>query len=87
MWRFQGFRPLPPAEYVAKDLTQSGESPDYEGIVFTDGTVVCRWTGKYRSHSVWRNFEDFYEVHGHPEYGTRIVWLDGDGVSLRTKGA
>jgi hypothetical protein len=87
MWRFQGFRAAPPAEYIVKDLTQAGAAPDYEGIVFSDGTVVCRWTGTYRSHSVWRNFADFYQVHGHPEYGTRIVWLDGDGVKLLPKEA
>lgn len=79
MWRFQGFRQAPPAEYVVKDLTQSGESPDYQGVVFDDGTVVCHWLGLYRSHSVWTSWDDFYHVHGHPEYGTRIEWLDAGG--------
>jgi hypothetical protein len=76
--RFEGSRPCPPAEYIEKELTQAGTTPDYEGVVFSDGTVVCRWLGIYRSHSVWTTWNDFYHVHGHPEYGTVITWLDGD---------
>lgn len=78
MRRFEGFRPQPPAAYQEKGITNSGESKDYEGVVFTDGTLVLCWCTAYRSHSVWSSFEDFYQVHGHPEYGTRIVWLDAE---------
>jgi hypothetical protein len=39
-----------------------------------------RWLTAYRSHSVWASYADFYRVHGHPEYGTVIVFLDGRGV-------
>lgn len=76
MKRFCGYRPLPPDEYVNKSITNAGEAPDYEGVVFSDGTVAVRWLTQYRSHSVWANWTDFYHVHGHPEYGTRIEWLD-----------
>lgn len=79
MKRFRGFRLTPPAEYIEKNLTQAGAGPDYEGVVFSDGTVACHWLGRYRSHSVWTNFVDFMDVHGHPEYGSRIEWLDHDG--------
>lgn len=78
MRRFQGFRPCPPDEYVEKKITHGGDSPDYEGVVFSDGTVVCRWLTEFRSHSVWSTWDDFYHVHGHPEYGTVINWLDGE---------
>lgn len=74
---FAGWRPQPPAEYQDKGITNAGEAPDYEGVVFTDGTVVIRWATQYRSHSVWSCWDDFVQVHGHPEYGTRIVWADG----------
>lgn len=67
---------MPPQEYVDKGMTNAGESKDYEGIVFSDGTVVIRWCTAYRSHSVWATYDDFFQVHGHPEYGTEIVWLD-----------
>lgn len=73
---FTGYRPQPPAEYAGKGITNSGESADYEGVIFSDGTVVIRWLTAYRSHSVWACWRDFYQVHGHPEYGTRIEFHD-----------
>jgi hypothetical protein len=75
MRTFRGFRPAPPEEYGAKGITNgSAKIPDYEGVVFTDGTVCIRWQTQYRSHSVWATYEDFFQVHGHPEYGTVIEW-------------
>lgn len=74
MQTFSGFRPLPPEEYTEKGITNSGAGPDYEGAIFSDGTVVIRWLTTYQSHSVWNSYEDFYHVHGHPEYGTKIVF-------------
>lgn len=80
MRTFAGYRPAPPEDYAAKGITNSGESADYEGVIFTDGTVVIRWRTAYRSHSVWASFADFYHVHGHPEYGTDIRFGDGGGM-------
>ena len=74
---FSGLRPAPPQEYRDKGITNAGESCDYEGVIFSDGTVVIRWLTQYRSHSVWACWQDFYQVHGHPEYGTRITFGDG----------
>lgn len=75
---FVGFRPNPPAEYVDKGITNSSEStPDYEGVIFSDETVVIRWMTEFRSHSVWSDYESFHRVHGHPEYGTVITFSDG----------
>lgn len=78
MHLFEGYRPAPPAEYIEKRITNAGEAKDYEGVVFSDGTVVIRWCTDFRSHSVWATFDDFYQVHGHPEYGTVIRWVAGD---------
>jgi hypothetical protein len=25
---------------------------------------------------VWNSFDDFCKIHGHPEYGTVVQWLD-----------
>jgi len=77
---FTGWRPEPPQEYRDKAITNAGLAPDYEGVIFSDGTVVIRWKTQFRSHSVWACWEDFYQVHGHPEYGTRIDFHD-DGPS------
>lgn len=79
MRTFVGYRPDPPEEYVAKGITNAGKSTDYEGVIFSDGTVVIRWLTTYRSHSVWTCWEYFYQVHGHPEYGTVIEFADGGG--------
>lgn len=76
MRRFVGFRPNPPREYYAQGAANPPEEAQYEGVVFTDGTVVCRWVTEFRSHSVWLSWQDFFSIHGHPEYGTEIKWLD-----------
>lgn len=72
MHTFTGYRPNPPEEYRDKGITNGGIKADYEGVVFDDGTVVVRWLTAFRSHSVWRDWTDFHQVHGHPEYGTII---------------
>jgi hypothetical protein len=74
---FTGYRPAPPEEYRRMGITNAGEAPDYEGVIFSDQTVVIRWLTEFRSHSVWACWRDFYQVHGHPEYGTRIEFHDG----------
>lgn len=52
--------------------------PQYEGVVFTDGTVALRWMTPLRSTSVWNDLETAMGVHGHfePRYGTFIEWHD-----------
>lgn len=77
MRTFTGLRPAPPEEYAQKGITNSGTVPDYEGVIFSDGTVVLRWMTAFRSHSVWNSYKDFYQVHGHPECGTVIEFHDG----------
>lgn len=76
MKRFQGYRPAPPAEYYDNGTANPPDEVQYEGVVFTDGSVALRWRTAFRSTSVWSSYDDFYQVHGHPEYGTRIEWLD-----------
>jgi hypothetical protein len=73
---FRGYRPAPPAEYTEKGITNSGSEPDYEGYIFADGTVAVRWLTQFRSVSIWESWNDFWHVHGHPEYETRIVFTD-----------
>lgn len=51
--------------------------PQFEGIIWTDGTVTLRWLTACRSTSVWNSLQDMLDIHGHPEYGTEIVWHDG----------
>jgi hypothetical protein len=51
--------------------------PQFEGVIWTDGSVTLRWLTACRSTSVWANVSDMLNIHGHPEYGTEIVWHDG----------
>lgn len=50
--------------------------PQYEGVIFSDGTVALRWLTPLRSTSIWPDIETALGVHGHPEYGTEIEWHD-----------
>ena len=76
MKRFTVHRPKPPEGYITQGHANPPQEIQLEGIVFSDGTVSVRWMTKYRSFSNWESWEDFFQIHGHPEYGTIITWLD-----------
>jgi len=52
----------------------AADQPQFEGVVFSDGTVAIRWLTAKRSTAVWSSVDDMLAIHGHPEYGTKIVW-------------
>ncbi len=52
------------------------EDVQFEGVLFSDGRVAIRWLTPLRSVSVWDCMDDMLGVHGHPEYGSELVWLD-----------
>jgi hypothetical protein len=56
----------------------SGTGVVAEGVVFTDGVVSLRWTGKRPTSVVWHDggIASVDAIHGH-NGKTRIVWLDG----------
>jgi hypothetical protein len=66
------------------DLTATHDSnqanppnvPQFEGVVFTDGRVAVRWLTAKRSVSVWDSMDDMLAIHGHPEYGSVLIWND-----------
>lgn len=51
--------------------------PQFEGVIWTDGTVTLRWLTACKSTSVWASLADMLAIHGHPEYGTEIIWHEG----------
>ena len=53
------------------------DEPQFEGVIWSDGSVTLRWLTACRSTSVWAGIEDCLNIHGHPEYGTEIEWHDG----------
>lgn len=74
--RFTVYRQAPPDGYLEQGHANPPDAPQFEGVVFTDGTVAVRWMTAYRSHSIWPSLQDLFAVHGHPEYGTRVEWHD-----------
>lgn len=76
MKRFRVYRPNPPAGYLEGGIANAPDETQFEGVVFSDGTVCVRWLTKFRSHSLWNSWGDLQSVHGHEEYGTVIEWLD-----------
>ena len=52
------------------------DQPQFEGVVWTDGTVTLRCRTACKSTSMFASLMDALNIHGHPEYGTDIVWHD-----------
>lgn len=77
MRRFTVYRQAPPGAYLEQGHANPPDAPQFEGVVFTDGTVCVRWMTAYPSHSIWPSLQNLMAVHGHPEYGTRVEWHDG----------
>lgn len=63
----------------------SGTGKVLEGVVFSDGTTVVRWTSADQPNStaVWSSFEAFAHFHidKYPENGTQVHWLNDDSRS------
>jgi len=74
--RFKVYRPNPPEHYREGGFANAPDEVQFEGVEFSDGTVAVRWMTERRSTSLWASLEDLMAVHGHPEYGTLVNWLD-----------
>ena len=78
MQRFTAYQRNISQRYTHNELQKNADSePLFEGVIWTDGTVTLRWLTACKSHSVWQSIDDCLAIHGHPEYGTEIVWHDG----------
>jgi hypothetical protein len=78
MRRFTMYRRNVPDATHNADQKNAPDAPQFEGVVFEDGTVAIRWRTAKRSTSFWDSMEDMLAIHGHPEYGSEIVWHDMD---------
>jgi hypothetical protein len=65
-----------------EDTMNPPDEPQYEGVVFSDGSVAIRWRTAKRSTSVWASMEDMMAVHGHPEYDSELVWETPDPAQV-----
>ena len=75
MRTFTMYRPNAPETHTA-DQKNAPDEPQFQGVVFDDGTVAVRWMTAKKSTSVWASLEDMLAIHGHPEYGSVLVWDD-----------
>lgn len=77
MFRFTAYRRAISGRDTHTALQKNADDvPQFEGVIWTDGSVTLRWLTACRSTSVWANVEDMLNIHGHPEYGTDIIWHD-----------
>ena len=77
MRTFTAYRRRPPESKVPENYNALDEG-QYEGVVFSDGTVAIRWLTEFKSTSVWESMEMLVNVHGHAsDYGTEFHWDDG----------
>ncbi len=74
MKAFTMYRQDVPGETHATGTVNAPNEPQFEGIVFSDGTVAVRWLTECAATSVWDDMETLLQVHGHPEYGSILVW-------------
>lgn len=56
------------------------DAPQFEGVIFSDGTTVIRWLTAARSTGVFVDFDTLMKIHGHTDpqsrHGTEIVFTD-----------
>lgn len=76
MQRFTMYRKAVPTDTHDENQRNAPEEPQFEGVVFTDGRVAVRWMTAKRSTSCWDSISDMLAIHGHPEYGSVLVWHD-----------
>ena len=76
MRRFQMYRRNMINTVHTHDQKNAPVEVQFEGVVFSDGKVAIRWLTAKRSVAVWDCLDDMLAIHGHPEYGSELVWLD-----------
>jgi len=82
--RMSGIRNLTFSVYRRGDISDTHtasqvnapEEVQFDGVIFSDGTTVIHWNTAIHSTSVFENFFDLLEIHGHPEpnYATEFVF-------------
>lgn len=76
MRRFEMYRREMPTDTHNENQRNAANEVQFEGIEFSDGTVAIRWRTAKRSTSIWDDMNDMLAIHGHPEYGSELVWID-----------
>lgn len=74
MRRFRMYRTAVPTDTHDENQRNPPDQPQFEGVVFSDGRVAIHWLTAKRSTAVFDSMDDMLAVHGHPEYGSELVW-------------
>ena len=74
MKTFTVYRPFVPEETHNEDQRNAPDEAQFQGVVFDSGKCVLQWLTSVKSVSVFDSFDDMMRIHGHPEYGTNIIW-------------
>ena len=74
MKTFTVYRPHVPADTHDENQRNAPDQPQFEGVVFDTGRCVVQWLTVVGGVSIFNSFDDMIKIHGHPEYGTYIVW-------------
>jgi hypothetical protein len=61
------------------------DEPQFEGVLFSDGTVAIRWMTAKCSTAIWSSMDDMLAIHGHPEYGSELIWHDVIQTNMRVR--
>jgi len=74
---FTGYRENPPP------FGNPPDQPQFEGVVFEDGTVVTKWLTEVKSMHTYADWDSFWKIGG---FGTEIHWVqigyDGPSSTL-----
>ena len=74
MQTFTVYRPNVPTDTHNRYQRNLPDQAQFEGVVFDTGKCVIQWLTITGGISVFDSFDDMMNVHGHPEYGTRVEW-------------
>jgi hypothetical protein len=85
MRRFCGAHPRRPREDTEAGSISTEFVFDFEGIEFSDDTVLIKWYKPSPSQPAaepFPNFESFQEEHGHSQHGIVTYWVDPEPDSV-----
>jgi len=74
MRTFTMYRRAVPTDTHDENQRNAPDQAQFEGVVWTDGTCAIRWLTAKPATAVWASFDDMLAIHGHPEYGSELVW-------------
>lgn len=76
MRRFTMYRRGDMPETHSELHKNNSDEPQFEGVEYSNGKVAISWLTPINSVSVWDSMGNMLAIHGHPEYGSELIWHD-----------